>query len=182
MGQSVGPETNDVPVPPNPQSEVLGRLIGDPNECVARVENQRCKCLLDTGSQVTTLSYNFYKQYLPRVKLNDIENLVRVEAANGTTIPYLGYIEAELHLPGALPKSNGVYVSSLVLIVPDTTYNRRVPLCVGMNCIRECVKEDEEVFGSNLIQGSVDGISTAWQMVYSTLAGPNSSFHNGKLD
>ena len=133
------------------------------------IENQKREYLLDTGSQVTTISHIFYQRYLSRIPLSTINNLLRVEAANGETIPYMGYIEVEIELPGAMPKMDKVTVNGLVLTVPDTAYNRRGPFCVGMNVTRSCVEKAHEVLGNN---DGIEGVSVAWQMVYSILAGP----------
>lgn len=73
-------------------------------------------CLLDTGSQVTTVPNSFYKQNLSHFKpLND---LLEVEAANGQDVPYLGYVEVNI----TFPKSSlglDIEVPTLALIVPD---------------------------------------------------------------
>ena len=102
-------------------------------ETNAIVNSKPCKCLIDTGSQVTTLSMSFYKSKLQNVKLHDLDESLRIEAANGQPIPYAGYIEVDIELPGSLP--GDAKMVAPILIVNDTPYNKRVPLIIGTNVI-----------------------------------------------
>lgn len=65
-------------------------LIGA--KCTAQVyiEGKLCSCLLDTGSQVTTISKSYHEQTLPELSIIPLENLLEVEAANGQVVPYWG--------------------------------------------------------------------------------------------
>ena len=173
MGRAVGPEVEGhVPPPCNSLNHVLNRLVGEPNEGVAQIEGKLCKCLLDTGSQVTTLSQGYYQRNFSHIPLHDVGDLLRVEAANGSPIPYLGYIEVDVSFLGALPVQDGFVISSLVLIVADTAYNKSVPMCVGVNVLRECVRKGKELVGPNFPETTPEGVSAAWQLVYAAMAGP----------
>lgn len=68
-------------------------LIGE--KCIAQVTitGQECNCLIDTGSQVTTIPLSFYEQCLSEYPINSLSDLLEVEGANGLFVPYLGYIE-----------------------------------------------------------------------------------------
>ena len=77
---------------------------------------------------------------------------LQLEAANGLTIPYLGYIELDLEVLGkALPKIG-------VLVVKDswdpTTRQQKmsVPGLLGMNAISRCYQELFEEHGQDLFQ------------------------------
>ena len=87
MGRTVSPELSDVSRSFDSHFDILNRLVGEPNEGVAQIEGKMCKCLLDTGSQITTLSESYYKRYLSHIPLHDIGNLLQVEAANGSPTP-----------------------------------------------------------------------------------------------
>ena len=84
-------------------SNLLGRLVGVSNEGIAVVGGRRCKCLIDTGAQVTLLSKSFYDQHFSQYILHDINDLLTAEGANGQAVPYLGYIEIFVSLQGSLP-------------------------------------------------------------------------------
>ena len=125
--------------PHHSNAHKVTRLVGKPMESNARINGQDCKCLLDTGSQVTTLPVSYYKANLQHVPLQDVDKCFRIEAANGQSVPYLGCIEVELELPGALPKSNKMIAP--ILVVKDTPYNKRVPLTLGTNVILTCMEK-----------------------------------------
>ena len=96
-------------------------------------------CLLDTGSMVTTITESFYRDYIEPVCM-DVKNDVKLnlKAANGISIPYIGYIEADIECMGNIIKNRGI------LIIKDTmdeeTRKRKinVPGILGMNVIGQC--------------------------------------------
>ena len=114
------------PRPPPPhqtQVNTKSKLVGVANETVAIVNNRRCKCLVDTGSQITTISKTFYDLYCKDVTLHSVDDFFCVEGA--TAFPFLiwGYIEVPIILPGALP---GLFeLDAPVLVVADTPNNQR---------------------------------------------------------
>ena len=63
------------------------------------IEEQTCNCLLDTGSQVTTVSQSFYEDNLPNLEIHPLNELLEVEAANCQTVPYSGFIEVDITFP-----------------------------------------------------------------------------------
>ena len=60
--------------------------------------------LWDTGAQVSIITEWFLKQQLPDLKVRDINELLgtdadlQLTAANGTAIPYKGWVEARFRL------------------------------------------------------------------------------------
>lgn len=67
--------------------------------------------LLDTGSEVSTLSETVYRKFFPNVELRDTQRLLKLVAANNTVIPYLGYVELDIELFGCVFHSVGFLVS-----------------------------------------------------------------------
>ena len=102
MGQAVDQvQVNSSNVPPSPST--MKKMVGQANEAMSVINGHRSKCLIDTGSQVTTLCKSFYACNLKGTPLHSLENLIKVEGANGLPVPYLGYVEVSIHLPGFLP-------------------------------------------------------------------------------
>ena len=134
------------------------------------INGNKCRCLIDTGSQVTTLSMSYYQSHLRHVKLHDLEENLRVEAANGQPVRYAGYIEADIELPGSLP--GDTKMTAPILIVRDTKYNNRVPLIVGTNVILACMEEGRISHGSNYVNSS--RVNPIWQAAYHSIS---SSLH-----
>ncbi|RXN13805.1 Retrovirus-related Pol polyprotein from transposon 412 [Labeo rohita] len=89
-------------------------------KCTAQViiGEKEIDCLLDTGSQVTTVPQSFYETHLSDHPLKPLENLLEVEGANGQAVPYLGYIELALRFPKEFVGVE-VDVPTLALVVPD---------------------------------------------------------------
>ena len=68
-------------------------LIGPANETEVIINGKKVNALLDTGSQITSISESYYKNNLSNYPLVpvDIPNL-KVEQAGGSFIPYLGMV------------------------------------------------------------------------------------------
>lgn len=91
--------------------------------------------MVDSGSEITTLSEEFYKEMDPRLHLHPMEEF-KIQGAGGNTIPYSGVILCEIQAP-FLGRS-AVEVGAFV--VPVTEYSLDVPIIVGTNAIDQ-VKE-----------------------------------------
>lgn len=93
-------------------------LVG--TRCTAQVciEGTKVNCLLDTGSQVTTIPSSFHKAHLADYPIKPLNALLEVEGANGQSVPYLGYVELTLTFPKEfLGVEAEIY--TLALVVPD---------------------------------------------------------------
>lgn len=128
-------------------------LIGAANEFVAAVNGRVCLALLDTGSQITSLSELFYKKHLPDCVIHLAESLLRVVGTAGQNVPFLGYVDVEVEFPEEEAGLCGC-VQVLVLVVPDNAYNQRVPLVIGTNIVKECKDRWEERGGASFLQGT----------------------------
>ena len=95
-------------------------------------------CLLDTGSQVSTITESFFRKYIAR---NDRElascSWLKLTAANGLDIPYVGYVELDVTTMGQTIPGRGILV---VCDSPDTdqcAHKKRCPGILGMNVMGE---------------------------------------------
>ena len=157
------PEAVDLDTSPQTTPSVLASLVGEANECNAYVDGKQCKALLDTGSQVTSISESFFKQHLSGRVIQSVHKLLKVVGVTGREVPFLGYISVNLKFPSG---ESGVKTGHeiLALIVPDTEYNRRVPLVVGTNVMRR--------FKDECCHGALDQylqrttLSSAWKRAY----------------
>ncbi|XP_077869310.1 uncharacterized protein LOC144360401 [Saccoglossus kowalevskii] len=105
-----------------------GHLVGDPEEEEMFVEGITC-CLVDTGSQVTTICKNFYDQHLSKLPIRAIEEQLTVTGANGQPVPFLGFIEVRMSFPRHV---FGDTQESIIpaLVVGNDDYNREVPVTI----------------------------------------------------
>ncbi|KAL6488151.1 hypothetical protein MHYP_G00047770 [Metynnis hypsauchen] len=109
-------------------------LIGAKYTAHVLIDGQSCNCLLDTGSQVTTVSQSFFESNLAHLKIHPLDDLLEVEAANGQTVPYSGFIEINITFLKSCFGSE-IAVSTLALVVPNTRSNTRSQLLIGTNTL-----------------------------------------------
>uniref|UniRef100_A0A3B1JYN6 Gypsy retrotransposon integrase-like protein 1 n=1 Tax=Astyanax mexicanus TaxID=7994 RepID=A0A3B1JYN6_ASTMX len=109
-------------------------LIG--TKCTAQVKIGKIQtnCLLDTGSQVTTISQSFFNQQLPAHQMNPLGDLLEVEGANGQTVPYLGYVDLSITFPEEFAGAE-VEVPTLALVVPDLNSDTQPQVLIGTNTL-----------------------------------------------
>jgi hypothetical protein len=111
------------------------RLVGECPTVEARVNGRAVQALLDTGSEVTTVTQSWVKQQLGDVDLQDSKLTLR--AVNGGEVPYSGVLVVDLTLFGRL------FPGVPVLVVADPAdpgtreRKRQLPLLVGMNVLSE---------------------------------------------
>ena len=67
---------------------------------------------MDTGSQVPTITETFYRTHLAQTEnhLQDPNNWLTIRAANGLTVPYVGYLELDIEVCGVVVPKRGVLV------------------------------------------------------------------------
>lgn len=115
------------------RSKIPKGLIGEKCTSNVTVSGVNCNCLLDTGSQVTTVSTAFYKEHLSEQPIQPF-NLFDVEGANGQFVPYLGYVEVNIGFPKDFIDT-APEVSTLALVVPDLRSNSDLPILIGTNLL-----------------------------------------------
>lgn len=93
-------------------------LVGRKSTANVEVGGVGCNCLLDTGSQVTTISQSFYNDHLLEYVIKPVSDILEVEGANGA------------------PE-----VETLALIVPDTRSNSSIPVLIGTNTLDPLYEE-----------------------------------------
>lgn len=112
------------------------KLVG--TKCTAQVtiDGHKVNCLLDTGSQVTTIPLSFFKSHLSHHNLKLLKDLLdvelQIEGANGEAVPYLGYVEVNLLFPEEF-LGKEIAVPTLALVVPDM--NSVPQVLIGTNSL-----------------------------------------------
>ncbi|CAG2232180.1 unnamed protein product [Mytilus edulis] len=72
-------------------------MIGLANESFIYINNTKCKALIDTGSMISTISEGMLNELTPPPELKSLDDFsLSISVAGGTTLPYLGYIEASI--------------------------------------------------------------------------------------
>ena len=80
-------------------------LIGPVNSTMVTICGQRCNAILDTGSQVTTITRDFVIRN-PHLQKQEVQSTpVRIEGAGGQDIPHEGVILLDIKMLGTEVKS-----------------------------------------------------------------------------
>ena len=115
----------------------LQRGIGRCPEARVLLGDVEVTCLLDTGAQVSTITESFFRNNLQgREELLDVSSYIKITAANGLSVPYLGYLELNVTVLGHTFNRMGF------LVVKDPTdqafleKKRAVPGVIGSNIFR----------------------------------------------
>jgi hypothetical protein len=69
------------------------------------IDGAEATALLDTGSAVSTVSEQFYTSHLSHLELCELKGELNIECADGSALPYLGFIKADLSVPGFSPNA-----------------------------------------------------------------------------
>ena len=109
------------------------RLIGPANETFVKIEGESYLALIDSGAQLSALPESLVTKL--NLKIHKLDTLIEAEATGGSLVPYSGYVEAELSIPGIKAMNH----NSLFMVVKDTNYTKRVPVQLGMLHIDEAL-------------------------------------------
>ena len=118
----------------NQPSRFPKRLVGTKSTAQVTIKGEEVNCLLDTGSQVTTIPQSFYKQHLSEQDIKPLFNLLEVEGAAGQSVPYLGYVELAVTFPKELVGAS-VDVNTLALVIPDLEVTTEPLVLIGTNTL-----------------------------------------------
>lgn len=96
-------------------------------------------CLIDTGSMVSTVTESFFQKHFEPWGQERLKacSWLQLRAANGLSIPYLGYLELDVELCGKLVSLCGI----LVVKDPPGNASLQAPGVLGMNVIQKCYQE-----------------------------------------
>ena len=121
---------------PKQQQKVLS-LIGRRCSIQAKLNEKETEILWDTGAQVSIISSHLLERNLPDVCIRDVGDLLNgdlhLTAANGSDIPYCGYVEISLQIGNA---EHSLPVSFLV-----TEQKLELPI-IGFNVIEHLIKSN----------------------------------------
>lgn len=105
------------------------RLLG-PTPCIKTfLSNVPLDCVIDTGAQVSTVTKLWCDQNMVDTPLHNIRQLKSV-VANGTQLPYLGYIIADITILNKTVKEQGFFV------IDSKDEEKRAPGLLGTNIMR----------------------------------------------
>ncbi|KAL2097877.1 hypothetical protein ACEWY4_007084 [Coilia grayii] len=127
----------------NGKRERVAGLIGSKCLLNCHLSGVEVQVLLDSGAQVSVVSRSWMQEMLPEVEIQSIESLLadhklHVTAANGTEIPFEGWVSLLLEIRSG--KGGEIAINVPMLVV--TSYVDH-PL-VGFNVIEEIIRESAQ--------------------------------------
>ena len=102
-------------------------LVGPRNEGEIEVNGEMCKALIDSGSQVTSITYEFWRRHPGLCQQKLQPSSIPVEGAGGQSVPYHGVLHISLKVLGK------EYANVPAFVVPETEYRSMVPLLVTIH-------------------------------------------------
>lgn len=110
--------------------------FGDCLSIEVKIAGVKTKCLLDTGSEVSTISESHFRQHFEEQKLKlSSACWVKLTAANGLDIPVLGCLQADVECLGKVLPEKCIFV--LADSSPDVKEMKGVSGIIGMNVLCE---------------------------------------------
>ena len=132
----------------------LVQLIDHSSEAIVVVVGAETMAMVDTGSQVSTLTEGFYLEV--GLTILPLKGLLHLEGTGDILIPYKGYVEAYLIIPG-LPLYSKLV---LYLVVSDHKYGEQVPVQLGVLVIDHLV--------ATMTTEELQQASETWKQVHSS--------------
>ncbi len=105
------------------KARAVASLIGKRALVQSYLNGLAVTSLLDSGSQVSIVSRAWKEEYLPDLRINSVSEILEEEelkviAANGSIIPYDGWVAITVNLPGNLDPNLSISVPFLISSYP----------------------------------------------------------------
>lgn len=143
MGTHQGPQQEKVDM--QASQEPATPLVGPLNEGQVEVNGTICGALIDSGSQVTTVTDVFWRSHPELCRQELQRSSIPMEGAGGHAIPHYGVLHITLKV---LDKE---LHNVPAFVVPVTEYRSTVPLLVGTNVIRASKCHLEAEYGKQFL-------------------------------
>ena len=133
--------------------------------CNNAVNSTRCNKLVTTSLLQHIIQQTCHKLLKHRT-IKSVNKLLKVVGVTGQNVQFLGYFEVDIKFP---EEESGVKTSqpALAIVVPDTEYNKRVPLVIGTNVAQRFKDQCHQRPGDQFLRRT--RLSSAWRKAYKAL-------------
>jgi hypothetical protein len=116
---------------------VIGKTIGKRPIVTAKIAGCLVRCLIDTGSQVTTISEETFNQEIKGKSGDPVEagQWLTLRAANGLEVPYTGLVVTTIEVDGIKIPETGLLIIQSNKDTKDKL--QRIPGVLGMNVLSQ---------------------------------------------
>ena len=112
------------------QDSFKEKAIGKCPVEIITIDNTESRALLDTGAQVSTVTEKFYQQNLRTAcSIQPGPATFKIIAANGSYIPYSGFVIADVTVKGML-------IRDVIMFVIKESSRGAPPALLGMNILQ----------------------------------------------
>ena len=159
----------EVPAPAQPPLRKRPHPIGKRCMVSCTINGVPLEILLDSGSQVTMVERAWIDKALPNVRIQPLESLfseqpLEITAANGTNVPFDGWVDVELQV---CSENYGHVNIQVPLLISSNSLN--CPL-LGSNVIAEIIKTNQDERDiSALLKEALSISDSAVEMLVSNL-------------
>ena len=130
----------------------LYQLIGRVNEAKVKIDGCEVTGLIDSGANIPSILKRFAEKLgLP---CRQLQQLLEIEGSRGIDVPYLGYTEVNLQVPGVKALNEDI----LVVIQNDIAYSSQVPITLGTLHIDMVIEKATSKELQNLVKEWKTGI------------------------
>ncbi|XP_047673938.1 uncharacterized protein LOC125145409 [Tachysurus fulvidraco] len=158
LSQAAQGEVSGLPPEGTSRDRFLEHAVGTCPMVELKIKSVPVSCLLDTGSQVSTITEEFFRVHLfgDESDVLSTYSWLKITAANCLDIPYSGYMELDVEVMGmTLPEC-------VFLIVKEAPSPTSVAVHIGMNIISKCRQIVHAEFDTTLC-GRLD---SDWRAVF----------------
>lgn len=138
MGKQEAPQHNDKG---NANRAEGTPLVGPRNEGEVEINGIKCRALIDSGSQISSITHSFWHNHPDLQKQNLQPSKITIEGAAAQNVPYYGVLQIQLKVFGE------DWMTVPTFVVPDSEYRSSVPLLIGTNVIRASKSHLQAVYG-----------------------------------
>ena len=146
------------------------RILGRANESEIEIDEAISKALIDSGTMISMMSKEYCDKH--ECEILPLDQLVPIKGSGGVDVPYLGYVEVRMQIPGI-----NSFDQDVLMLVSHTTAHchKRAPFQVGSRIIDQIVKS---IMGEEL-----KSLSQSWKVAYvGTILSKSSQVSNKEFD
>lgn len=153
---------------PPTKKQFLEKAIGQCPEVSVKIGGVPFRCLLDTGSNVSTMTEDFFRNHLHGEDgdMYCTSKWLKITAANKLPLPYLGYVEVDVEVLGTTVPECGFLIikDSDTREVGEHAPDDSPPGIIGMNIVKRCKQLiTTPEFNASLTEGVDPGWREAFQ-------------------
>ena len=126
-------------------SDLYGKAVGDLIYTNIIINGTKLKGIVDSGSQISSISESSYKYYFPTVNLVRNSEFINVESASEGSVQFIGYIIVRVAIFNYEVGSRAILVTRDPVSETARTLRNNCPILVGTN-ILDTILESSVLF------------------------------------